>query len=47
MLSRTLYTTLLYATSPLIFSLLLKTKKGKPPIGERWKEFVGITPELA
>ncbi|QUM82613.1 lipid IV(A) 3-deoxy-D-manno-octulosonic acid transferase [Moritella sp. 5] len=46
MLSRTLYTTLLYATSPLIFSLLLKTKKGKPPIGDRWKEFVGITPEL-
>jgi len=47
MLNRTLYTTLLYATSPLIFSLLLKTKKGKPPIGDRWKEFVGITPELA
>ena len=47
MLSRTLYTALLYATSPLIFSLLLKTKKGKPPVGERWKEFVGITPELA
>ncbi|MFT5807966.1 MAG: 3-deoxy-D-manno-octulosonic-acid transferase, partial [Moritella dasanensis] len=47
MLSRTLYTTLLYATSPLIFSLLLKTKKGKPPVGDRWKEFVGITPELA
>jgi len=46
MLSRTLYTTLLYATSPLIFSLLLKTKKGKPPIGDRWKEFVGIAPEL-
>ncbi|QFI39400.1 3-deoxy-D-manno-octulosonic acid transferase [Moritella marina ATCC 15381] len=46
MLSRTLYTTLLYATSPLIFSLLLKTKKGKPPVGDRWKEFVGITPEL-
>ncbi|QUM91149.1 lipid IV(A) 3-deoxy-D-manno-octulosonic acid transferase [Moritella sp. 36] len=46
MLSRTLYTTLLYATSPLIFSLLLKKKKGKPPIGDRWKEFVGITPEL-
>ncbi|MBL1416964.1 MAG: lipid IV(A) 3-deoxy-D-manno-octulosonic acid transferase, partial [Moritella sp.] len=47
MLSRSLYTTLLYATSPLIFSLLLKTKKGKPPIGDRWKEFVGIAPELA
>ncbi|CAM3162454.1 lipid IV(A) 3-deoxy-D-manno-octulosonic acid transferase [Moritella viscosa] len=47
MLSRSLYTALLYATSPLIFSLLLKTKKGKPPVGERWKEFVGITPELA
>ncbi|WP_017222434.1 lipid IV(A) 3-deoxy-D-manno-octulosonic acid transferase [Moritella dasanensis] len=47
MLSKTLYTTLLYATSPLIFSLLLKTKKGKPPVGDRWKEFVGITPELA
>ena len=46
MLSRTLYTTLLYATSPLIFSLLLKTKKGKPSVGNRWKEFVGITPEL-
>jgi len=46
MLSRTLYTTLLYATSPLIFSLLLKTKKGKPPVGNRWKEFAGITPEL-
>ncbi|MFT7683291.1 MAG: 3-deoxy-D-manno-octulosonic-acid transferase [Moritella dasanensis] len=46
MLSRTLYTTLLYATSPLILSLLLKTKKGKPPIGDRWKEFVGITPKL-
>lgn len=46
MLSRTLYTTLLYATSPLIFSLLLKTKKGKPAIGQRWKEFVGISPEL-
>lgn len=46
MLSRTLYTTLLYATSPLIFSLLLKTKKGKPPVGDRWKEFVGIAPEL-
>ncbi|QUM74922.1 lipid IV(A) 3-deoxy-D-manno-octulosonic acid transferase [Moritella sp. 24] len=46
MLSRTLYTTLLYATSPLIFSLLLKTKKGKPPVGNRWKEFVGICPEL-
>lgn len=46
MLSRTLYTTLLYATSPLIFSLLLKTKKGKPPVGDRWKEFVGVAPEL-
>lgn len=46
MFNRTLYTALLYITSPLIFSLLLKTKKGKPPVGERWKEFVGISPEL-
>ena len=46
MFNRSLYTALLYITSPLIFSLLLKTKKGKPPIGERWKEFVGISPAL-
>lgn len=46
MFNRTLYTALLYITSPLIFSLLLKTKKGKPPIGERWKEFAGISPDL-
>ncbi len=47
MLSRTLYTALLYITSPLIFSLLLRTKKGKPPVGQRWKEFIGITPTLS
>lgn len=46
MLSRLLYTALLYITSPIIFSLLLKTKKGKPAIGARWKEFVGISPAL-
>lgn len=46
MLSRTLYTALLYITSPLIFPLLLRTKKGKPPVGKRWKEFIGITPKL-
>jgi 3-deoxy-D-manno-octulosonic-acid transferase len=46
MLSRLLYTALLYITSPIIFSLLLKTKKGKPAIGSRWKEFAGISPGL-
>ena len=47
MLTRLLYTTSLYILSPVILTLLLKTKKGKPPIGDRWKEFVGIAPELA
>lgn len=43
MLNRSLYTALLYITSPLIFSLLLKNKKGKPPVGDRWKEFLGVS----
>ena len=46
MLNRTTYTALLYLTSPLIFTLLLKTKPGKPAIGSRWKEFAGRSPAL-
>ena len=46
MLNRTTYTALLYLTSPLIFTLLLKTKQGKPAIGSRWKEFAGMSPAL-
>nr|WP_252306553.1 lipid IV(A) 3-deoxy-D-manno-octulosonic acid transferase [Vibrio splendidus] len=43
---RFLYTILLSLIAPIYLFLLLKSKKGKPKIGHRWKEYFGVTPDI-
>ncbi|SEG69948.1 lipid IV(A) 3-deoxy-D-manno-octulosonic acid transferase [Vibrio hangzhouensis] len=44
---RQIYTLLLIVVSPFFLYGLFKKKKGKPSIGERWKEHFGFTPALS
>ncbi|MGR5349253.1 lipid IV(A) 3-deoxy-D-manno-octulosonic acid transferase [Vibrio mediterranei] len=44
---RQIYTLLLIVVSPFFLYGLFKKKKGKPSIGERWKEHFGFTPGLS
>ncbi|GIC33862.1 3-deoxy-D-manno-octulosonic acid transferase [Vibrio cholerae] len=46
MLSRFLYTLVLFIAAPLLLYGLYKRKKNKPPFGSRWKEHFGYTPKL-
>lgn len=46
MLVRTLYTLVLFLTSPILLYGLYKSKPNKPKFGARWKEHFGITPKL-
>ena len=43
---RFFYTILLSLIAPIYLFLLLKSKKGKPKIGHRWKEYFGVTPNI-
>jgi len=46
MLTRFLYTLLLYLVAPLFLYSLYKSKPNKPKFGKRWKEHFGFTPTL-
>ena len=46
MLTRFLYTLLLYLVAPLFLYSLYKSKPNKPKFGKRWKEHFGFTPAL-
>lgn len=46
MLSRCLYTLVLFIAAPFLLYGLYKRKTNKPPFGSRWKEHFGYTPKL-